>query len=157
MRNNWKPGETFGDAELNELLGAVMDHGTEISELKDAPQAQDGHTPDIDMVGDQIAVDGAIIGPHLTGPKGADSTVPGPKGEDSTVPGPPGPPGKDGQDGDSPDIDMVGDQLAIDGEVTGPHLTGPEGPMGKNAAVLFVDDLSEVPAGTPADTLVVVR
>lgn len=74
--------------------------------------------------------------------------------------------GKDGEDGHSPVVTVAGDQLAVDGKVTGPHLTGPKGPQGpsgpsgpagKNATVLFVNDLSEVPAGTPADTLVVVR
>jgi hypothetical protein len=35
--------------------------------------------------------------------------------------------GTDGADGHSPVLTWSGDQIAIDGTVTGPHLTGPAG------------------------------
>ena len=38
--------------------------------------------------------------------------------------------GSDGADGHSPTLTWVGDQLAIDGVATGPHLTGPQGDVG---------------------------
>lgn len=38
--------------------------------------------------------------------------------------------GKPGPPGHSPVLTWVGDQIAIDGKVTGPHLTGPQGPAG---------------------------
>lgn len=56
------------------------------------------------------------------GPQGP-AGDPGPPGEH----GPPGPPGADGADGISPVHTWVGDQIAIDGVVSGPHLTGPAG------------------------------
>jgi hypothetical protein len=49
--------------------------------------------------------------------------------------------GKPGKDGHSPVLTWVGDQIAIDGKVTGPHLTGPIGPPGPQG-----------PAGPPAPT-----
>jgi hypothetical protein len=49
--------------------------------------------------------------------------APGPAG----VPGAPGAPGAPGH---SPILIWSGDQIAIDGSITGPHLTGPAGPPG---------------------------
>ena len=42
-------------------------------------------------------------------------------------PGPAGPTGATGAAGHSPVLTWSGDQIAIDGSVTGPHLTGPAG------------------------------
>jgi hypothetical protein len=50
----------------------------------------------------------------------------GPQGD----PGPTGPQGDPGPAGHSPVLTWVGDEIAIDGELTGPHLTGPQGPQG---------------------------
>lgn len=38
----------------------------------------DGHSPVVTMTGDRVTVDGVTVGPSLTGPPGAASTVPGP-------------------------------------------------------------------------------
>jgi hypothetical protein len=50
------------------------------------------------MVGDQIAIDGVVQGPNLTGPAGAQGPA-GANGADSTVPGPQGPAGAQGPQG----------------------------------------------------------
>ena len=34
--------------------------------------------------------------------------------------------------GRSPELELVGDQISIDGVVSGPHLTGPKGDAGEN-------------------------
>ena len=39
------------------------------------PAGQDGHSPVVTLVGDQISVDGVVQGPHLTGPAGSDSPL----------------------------------------------------------------------------------
>lgn len=58
---------------------------------------KDGHSPTVAMTGDQVTVDGEIIGPHLTGSPGRDSTVPGPAGATwFTGTGAPTAPGKAG-------------------------------------------------------------
>jgi hypothetical protein len=44
--------------------------------------------------------------------------------------GPVGPQGAQGEAGHSPVLTWSGDQIAIDGAITGPHLTGPQGPTG---------------------------
>jgi hypothetical protein len=55
--------------------------------------------------------------------------------------GPLGPQGPQGEKGDpgvpghSPVLSWSGDQISIDGEVTGPHLTGPQGPTGTAPAL----------------------
>jgi hypothetical protein len=54
-----------------------------------------------------------------------------------------GPQGPAGADGHSPTVSMAGDQITVDGIVTGPHLTGPEGPAGTGG----VDGLSHVVMG----------
>jgi hypothetical protein len=43
--------------------------------------------------------------------------------------------GAPGADGHSPVLTWSGDQIAIDGSVTGPHLTGPQGPAGPAGTV----------------------
>jgi hypothetical protein len=56
----------------------------------------------------------------------------GPQGPQG-LPGPQGEKGGKGEKGDpgySPVLTWSGDQIAIDGAITGPHLTGPQGPTG---------------------------
>jgi hypothetical protein len=60
-----------------------------------------GHSPVLTWLGDQIAIDGSVTGPHLRGPAGPA--------------------------GSSPVLTWSGDQIAVNGVVTGPHLTGPAG------------------------------
>jgi len=91
-------------------------------------QGPAGHSPSLSWSGDQIAIDGAATGPHLTGPTGADGT-PGLDGKPGD-PGPKGDQGESGPPGHSPVLTWSGDRIAIDGAVTGPHLTGPTGPSG---------------------------
>ncbi len=85
-----------------ELVGPAGPQG------EPGPAGPAGVSPTVTMVGDQIAIDGVVQGPNLTGPAGAqgpagaDSTVPGPQGPagaDSTVPGPQGPTGPKGDTG----------------------------------------------------------
>lgn len=40
------------------------------------PAGVDGHSPAVAMSGDQITIDGAIVGPHLTGPQGPPGVAP---------------------------------------------------------------------------------
>ena len=52
-----------------------------------------------------------------------------------------GPQGLPGADGHSPVLALVGDQISIDGVVSGPHLTGPKGDTGeKGDQRVFVQD-----------------
>jgi Collagen triple helix repeat (20 copies) len=83
----------------------------------------------------------AAVGPQ--GPKG-DTGPQGPQGAKGDtgatgLQGPQGPKGNTGAtgsqgpagaDGHSPVVSMSGDQITIDGVITGPHLTGPQGPAG---------------------------
>lgn len=48
------------------------------------PAGADGHSPTVGMSGDQITVDGTVIGPHLTGPTGPQGPV-GPTGAPGAV------------------------------------------------------------------------
>lgn len=75
----------------------------------DGAPGVDGHSPALTWTGDQIAIDGAVSGPHLTGPAGANGAS-GPQGiqgiQGATGPqgpagatGPQGPRGYDGWDG----------------------------------------------------------
>lgn len=57
----------------------------------------------------------------------------GPQGPVGPV-GPIGPAGSNGVDGHSPTLTWSGDQISIDGVVSGPHLTGPAGPTGADGA-----------------------
>lgn len=62
---------------------------------------------------------------NVEGPKG-DKGDPGPPG----APGAAGPAGAPGEAGHSPVLAWIGDRIAIDEAVAGPHLTGPAGPVG---------------------------
>jgi Collagen triple helix repeat (20 copies) len=88
----------------------------------------------------------AVVGPQ--GPKG--DTGPagpaGPKGDkgDTGATGPQGPKGNTGAtgpqgpasaDGHSPVVSMLGDQITVDGVITGQHLTGPQGPAGSISGI----------------------
>jgi hypothetical protein len=61
-----------------------------------------------------------------------DTGAQGDKGDkgDRGEPGAPGATGAPGAAGHTPVLSWSGDQIAIDGVVTGPHLTGPQGPQG---------------------------
>ena len=129
------------------------------------PQGPKGDKGDIGARG-PAGPDGAQ-GPQ--GPVG----LPGPKG-DTGLQGPQGPAGQTGATGSKGDTGATGERgpegpSGPQGGTgpTGPKGdkgdkgdtgdTGPAGPAGPTATVLFVNSLSEVPAGTPADTLIVVR
>lgn len=83
----------------------------------------DGHSPVLTWSGDQIAIDGTVSGPHLTGSSGP-AGVDGSDGSDGAA----------GSDGHSPVLTWSGDQVAIDGVVSGPHLTGETGPAGADGS-----------------------
>ena len=96
-----------------------------------------GNTPALTWSGDQIAIDGVVSGPHLTGPQGAQGVqgvqgIQGPQGEQrgAGADGAAGSTGAPGADGHSPVLTWSGDQIAVDGIVSGPHLTGPQGVQG---------------------------
>ena len=96
----------------------------------------DGHSPVLTWSGDQVLIDGAA-GPHLTGPQGiqgekGDTGAQGPQGAQGVKgdTGSAGSNGTNGADGHSPIVSMSGDQITVDGVVTGPHLTGSQGPSG---------------------------
>lgn len=101
------------------------------------PKGEDGHSPVLSMIGDQVSIDGVITGPHLTGPQGPQGPqgAQGPGGVDGAagpagVTGADGADGANGADGHSPVLTWSGDQIAVDGVVSGPHLTGPQGLQG---------------------------
>lgn len=115
--------------------GADGAPGQDGQDGKDGDRGEPGHSPTVTMTGDQITVDGTVIGPHLTGPAGADSTVPGPPGpvgppgKDSTVPGPAGPRGDTGAPGAVPtpsDYLVVGPGRPDQPSSTGGLITGAE-------------------------------
>ena len=115
-------------------LSVTVDNGRKGDTGADGLPGADGHSPVLTWSGDQIAVDGVVSGPHLTGPQGVQG-VQGIQGQ----PGAQGAPGADGAagstgapgaDGHSPVLTWSGDQIAVDGIVSGPHLTGPQGVQG---------------------------
>lgn len=91
---------------------------------------------DADYVREAIKTHGGIKGdrgepgpqgqPGEQGPKGN----PGPKG-DRGEPGAKGDTGQTGPAGHTPVINMRGDQITVDGQIIGPHLTGPQGQPGQ--------------------------
>lgn len=115
------PQGAQGPAGIDGEAGAAGAHGA------------DGHTPVLTWNGDQIAVDGVVSGPHLTGPQGPQGAQ-GSAGVDGQQ-GPVGAGGTNGVDGHSPVLTWSGDQVAIDGVVSGPHLTGPQGIQGVQGPV----------------------
>lgn len=75
---------------------------------QDGDPGQPGHSPVISFQGTQIFVDG-VAGPDLKGEPGASGT---------------------GGGGTAQQVTVIGDQIAIDGTPTGPHLTGLQGLTG---------------------------
>lgn len=135
--------------------GTAMGHASAAADARDAAQAEhqavrdalaageltgeDGHSPVVDMTGDQVTVDGEIVGPHLTGPapsvewQGTRLTVGGQTGPD--LKGAPGAPGKDSTvPGPAPATSWQGTALVVDGKV-GPDLKGTKGDAGKDSTV----------------------
>lgn len=97
-----------------------------------------GHSPALTWSGDQIEIDGTASGPHLTGPAGPQG-ITGATGATGTTgaqgpAGTAGTTGATGPAGHSPVLTWVSDQIAVDSVVTGPHLTGPQGPVGGTGA-----------------------
>jgi len=64
----------------------------------------------------------------------------GPKGDTGAA-------GTAGANGHSPTVSMSGDQITVDGVITGSHLTGPAGPTGPSGTGSGVDGLSSVIMG----------
>ena len=95
--------------------------------VMDAPYSGKGEKGDKGDPGapGQPGKDGKDGAPGKDGQNGKDGQ-PGADGKD----GAPGKDGKDGADGHSPVVSMEGDQITVDGEVVGPHLTGPKGEKG---------------------------
>lgn len=68
------PGET-GPAGPQGPIGETGATGPAGQAGPAGPAGEPGHTPTVSMSGDQITVDGAIVGPHLTGPAGPPAVV----------------------------------------------------------------------------------
>lgn len=69
VRVQVSPGETVSLGEqfaLKPVPGAAV----QVIEQGKGDPGDDGHSPVVSMVGDQVAVDGVIVGPHLTGKPG---------------------------------------------------------------------------------------
>lgn len=58
---------------LGEAIGAAQP-GTAIVKVE-GPAGPPGHTPTVAMTGDQLVIDGVVVGPHLTGPPGPASKL----------------------------------------------------------------------------------
>jgi len=98
----------YGIAILPNIEGITVDFDSKESSTT-------SHEPRLDIV---------LRGPQgLPGPQGAT----GPKGDK-------GDPGAPGLPGHSPVLTWSGDRIAIDGSITGPHLTGPQGATGATGA-----------------------
>ena len=61
-------------------LSVTVDNGRKGDTGADGLPGADGHSPVLTWSGDQIAVDGIVSGPHLTGPQGVQG-LQGPQGE----------------------------------------------------------------------------
>lgn len=61
-------------------LSVTVDNGRKGDAGADGLPGADGHSPVLTWSGDQIAVDGVVSGPHLTGPQGVQG-LQGPQGE----------------------------------------------------------------------------
>ena len=62
-----------GSITLGEAIGAAQP-GTAIVKIE-GPAGPAGHTPTVAMTGDQLVIDGVVVGPHLTGPAGPASNL----------------------------------------------------------------------------------
>ncbi len=110
-----------------ELVGPAGPQG------EPGPAGPAGVSPTVTMVGDQIAIDGVVQGPNLTGPAGAPGPAgaQGPAGADSTVPGPQGPAGPAGADSTVPGPQGPAGANGADSTVPGPQgPAGAQGPQG---------------------------
>ena len=58
---------------LGEAIGAAQP-GAAIAKVE-GPAGPPGHTPTVAMTGDQLVIDGVVVGPHLTGPPGPASKL----------------------------------------------------------------------------------
>lgn len=58
---------------LGEAIGAAQP-GTAIVKVE-GPAGPSGHTPTVAITGDQLVIDGVVVGPHLTGPPGPASKL----------------------------------------------------------------------------------
>ena len=105
---------------LGEAIGAAQP-GAAIVKVE-GPAGPAGHTPTVTMAGDQLVIDGAVVGPHLTGPQG-------PQGDT----GPTGPAGPQGPKGDIGPAGPVGPQGSA-GQPTAFELRGTGMPEGKVTA-----------------------
>jgi Collagen triple helix repeat (20 copies) len=76
-----------GDTGLTGSQGPQGPKGDTGATGPQGPAGADGHSPDVSMSGDQITVDGVIIGPHLTGPEGPAGTGSGVDGMSRVVMG----------------------------------------------------------------------
>ena len=64
-------------------LSVTVDNGRKGDTGADGLPGADGHSPVLTWSGDQIAVDGVVSGPHLTGPQGVQGVqgIQGPQGD----------------------------------------------------------------------------
>ena len=120
---------------LGEAIGAAQP-GAAIVKVE-GPAGPAGHTPTVTMAGDQLVIDGAVVGPHLTGPQGPQGdtgpTGPaGPQGPKGDI-GPAGPVGPQGPQGDIGPAGPVGPQGSA-GQPTAYELRGTGMPEGKVTA-----------------------
>lgn len=122
---------------LGEAIGAAQP-GAAIAKVE-GPAGPPGHTPTVAMTGDQLVIDGVVVGPHLTGPAGPQgakgdtgATGPtGPQGPKGDI-GPAGPAGPQGAPGPKGDTGSIGPQGAT-GPAGSAGPAGPAGPRGDSA------------------------
>ena len=120
-----------GPAGLQGVQGPAGPQGPKGEKGDTGATGPQGSTGPIGAQGPQ-GIQGAM-GPQ--GPQGlkGDTGAQGGQGIQGPI-GPIGPPGAKGDPGTpgySPTLSWSGDQIAIDGVVAGPHLTGPQGPQGE--------------------------
>ena len=120
-----------GSITLGEAIGAAQP-GTAIVKVE-GPAGPPGHTPTVAMTGDQLVIDGVVVGPHLTGPAGPQ----GAKG-DTGATGPTGPQGPKGDIGPAGPVGPQGDT----GQPSAFELRGtgmPEGKVTANPGTYYTD------------------
>ena len=132
---------------INDPSKAISYHGNTIFNVNDPSNEADGgheHNADAIFYDDSTTHIGGSDLQTIIEILNETPGTPGP-------PGPPGPPGEDGApgaDGHSPVLTWISDQIAIDGSVTGPHLTGPPGDPASNIhGGVFITDITPTGAG----------
>jgi hypothetical protein len=137
IAGNGDPQNEFADSKAG--LRATITKG-QLQEIDISP-----YIPPAVLPGDYIGINFQFYPSTAVNVVGLRFQYEGPAGP----PGPQGERGETGAAGHSPVLTWSGDRISIDGVVTGPHLTGPQGPSGASVYPVYYGVTQEF--SCPAD------